>query len=82
MLTALCPCRWYEHRHGLFCLVAVAESIISGTAVDIGHLQPLTKSILWMQYNFGQGGRQMERLVNKPPSHHGRKRPKKTVVKC
>ena len=24
----------------------------------------------------------MERLVNKPPSHHGRKRPKKTVVKC
>jgi hypothetical protein len=24
--------------------------------VDIGHLQPLTKSILRMQYNFGQGG--------------------------
>ena len=91
MLTALCPCRWYEHRQGLFCLV-VDETNRPNANINWlpNQSYPAWLSILviyslWQKAYCGcstilvKGGRQMERLVNKPPSHHGRKRQKKLL---
>ena len=50
--------------------------------VDIGHLQPLTKSILWMQYNFGQGGQTNGKAGKQAAVPSWTETTKKTVVKC
>ena len=84
MLTALCPCRWCEHRQGLFCLVADKTDRLLNLSYP-ARLSIFVIYSLWQKAYCGcstilvKGGRQMERLVNKPPSHHGRKRPKKRL---
>jgi hypothetical protein len=60
----------------------IAKSIISGMVVDIGHLQPLTKSILRMQYNFGQGGQTNGKAGKQAAVPSWAKATKKVVVKC
>ena len=84
MLTALCPCRWYEHRQGLFILISDKLDRLLNLSYP-AWLSILVIYSLWQKAYCGcstilvKGGRQMERLVNKPPSHHGRKRQKKLL---
>lgn len=58
------------------------KSTISGTVVDIGHLQLLTKSLLWMQYNFGQGGQTNGKAGKQVAVLSWAETTKKVVAKC